>query len=260
MIKLVASDIDGTLVPDGQSCLNPELHDVILKLRERGIQFAVATGRQWASIEDLFEPVKKKIFYISDNGAYIGCCGRNLYLNTIKRELIHELIRDIRKAGLDVMLSGADIIYLDTANEDLYKWITEEYHYQLKLVDDLLKVDDEFIKISAYKKHGIEASTRQLQEKYSGRLKIAISGEMWMDATALGVNKGAAIQLIQESLGITPAETMVFGDQLNDLEMMNQAYYSFAMGNARTEVKQCARFQTDTNLRDGVLKILKCLV
>lgn len=260
MIKLIASDIDGTLVEDGQSSLNPEVLEVILKLRDRGIQFAAATGRQWASIESLFEPVKKKIFYISDNGGYIGCCGRNLYLNTIERELAFELIRDIRSAGLDVMLSGADYVYLDTSNADFYKWMTEDYHYKLKLVDDVLQVDDEFIKVAAYKKHGIEAATKALQEKYGDRLKITISGEMWMDAMAAGVNKGAAIKLLQESLGIKPEETMVFGDQLNDIEMMNQAYYSFAIGNARPEVKQIARFQTDTNVRDGVLKILKCLL
>ena len=81
-----------------------------------------------------------------------------------------------------------------------------------------------------------------------------------MDCMAVGVNKGEAVKLLQESLNIKPEETMVFGDQLNDLEMMKQAYYSFAVGNARPEVKKAARFQTDTNVRDGVLKILKLLV
>ena len=57
MIKLIASDIDGTLVHDGTHELNPELCDVILQLKEKGIQFAAASGRQWASIEDLFDPI-----------------------------------------------------------------------------------------------------------------------------------------------------------------------------------------------------------
>ena len=62
MIKLIASDIDGTLVKDGTNVLNPEIYEVILKLKERGIQFAAASGRQWGSIEQLFEPVKERIF------------------------------------------------------------------------------------------------------------------------------------------------------------------------------------------------------
>ena len=78
MIKLVVSDIDGTLLEDGGHELNPELFEVILKLREKGMQFAAASGRQWASIEQVFDPIKEKIFYLSDNGAYVGCHGRQL--------------------------------------------------------------------------------------------------------------------------------------------------------------------------------------
>ena len=62
MIKLIVSDVDGTLVPDGSSKINPEVFDTILKLREKGIQFAIASGRPWASVEHAFEPVKRKIF------------------------------------------------------------------------------------------------------------------------------------------------------------------------------------------------------
>ena len=53
---------------------------------------------------------------------------------------------------------------------------------------------------------------------------------------------------------------MAFGDQLNDLEMLGQAYYSFAVANARPEVREAARFQADANEEDGVLKILKLLL
>ena len=73
------------------------------------------------------------------------------------------------------------------------------------------------------------------------------------------VSKGAALRQIQESLGIGPEETMAFGDQLNDLEMLERAYYSYAVGNARPEVKAAARFQADTNVAQGVLKVLQLL-
>lgn len=260
MIKLVVSDIDGTLLEDGGHELNPELFDVILKLRAAGMQFAAASGRQWASIEAVFEPIKEKIFYLSDNGAYVGMCGRNLFLNPIDRDLIHEMIRDIRAAGLTVLLSGPDQAYMDEDNPEFYRWLTEGYRFQVKQVRDLMQVEDQFIKISAYKKHDVEPATKELREKYGSRLKITISGDMWMDCMASGVNKGEAVKLLQESLGILPEETIAFGDQLNDMEMLKQAYYSFATGNARPEVKAAARFQADTNVKDGVLKILKLLL
>ena len=261
MIKLIASDIDGTLVKDGTNVLNPEIYEVILKLKERGIQFAAASGRQWGSIEQLFEPVKERIFYLSDNGAYVGCHGRNLFLNTLDPELTMEMVEDIRKEpDLEVMLSGPDVVYMDTKDQGFVDWMIEGYKFRVKLVEDVRRVKDSFIKVSAYKKHGVQEATKELRAKYGQRMKVTISGDMWMDCMATGVCKGQGIQLLQDNLEIKPEETMVFGDQLNDVEMLQRAYYSFAVGNARPEVKKTARFQADTNDRDGVLKVLKLLL
>ena len=232
MIKLVVSDIDGTLLPDGGHDMNPELYEVILKLRKAGMQFAAASGRQWASIEQVFDPIKEKIFYLSDNGAYVGCCGRRLIVNPIDRHLVVDMIQDIRSAGLIAMYSGPDMVYLDDPDEDFYDWLVNGYKFRVQRVEDVLKVDDPCIKISAYKKFGIEPATTAIREKYNDKMKITISGDM----------------------------SMTFGDQLNDIEMLKQAYYSFAVANARPEVKEAARFETDSNVQDGVLKILKFLV
>ncbi|MCI8659174.1 MAG: HAD family phosphatase [Lachnospiraceae bacterium] len=260
MIKLIVSDIDGTLLQDGGNELNPELFEVILKLRSQGMQYAAASGRQWVSIERLFDPIKEKIFYLSDNGAYVGLCGRNLYLNTIDPQIIRQMARDIRREGLIPLISGPDVVYLEKQDCSVYDWLVNGYQFQVEMVEDLLAVEEPFIKISAYRPADIDPATKGLREKYKDRLKITISGDMWMDCMAQGVNKGAAVKLLQDSLGISPEETMVFGDQMNDIEMMNQAYYSFAVGNARPEVKAAARFQTDVNVRDGVLKILRLFV
>ena len=261
MIKLIASDIDGTLVSDGDNRLNPEIFETVLKLKEKGIQFAAASGRQWESIERLFEPVKERVFYLSDNGAYVGCHGRNLFLNTIDRGLAMEMVEDIKKEpGLEVMLSGPDVVYMDTKDQEFVDWIIEGYKFQVKMVEDVRKVDDRFIKVSAYKKHGVQEATEEIRKKYEARLKVTISGDMWMDCMAMGVCKGQAIEVLQKGLEIKPEETMAFGDQLNDMEMLERAYYSFAVGNARPEIKAAARFQADTNRNDGVLKILKMLL
>lgn len=261
MIKLIASDIDGTLVADGGNYVNPQLYDVILALRNRGIQFAAASGRQWVSIESIFEPVKEKIFYLSDNGAYMGCHGRELFVNTIDRSLALELVEDIRRTpDLEVMVSSPNVVYMDTDDEAFVDWVVKGYQFRVKRVEDITKVDDEFIKVSAYKKHGVQEAAAWLREAYGDKMKMTISGDMWMDCMRLGVSKGNAIQVLQTSLDIKPEETMVFGDQLNDMEMMGQAYYSFAVANARAEIKAAARFQADSNTNDGVLKILKQLL
>ena len=209
MIKLVVTDVDGTLVEDGSPNIDPELFETILKLREKGIQFAVASGRPWASVERTFDPVKKKVFYIANNGSYIGCYGRSLYVYPIDRQIMKRLILAVRQ------IPGLSMVY---------------------------------------------AAARSLVEEFKDILQISCAGDMWLDCMAKDVNKGHAVKVIQDSLGIKPEETMAFGDQLNDVEMLKQAYYSFAVANARDEVKKAARFQADSNVNNGVLKILQNLL
>lgn len=261
MIKLIASDIDGTLVRDGEHELNPEFFDVILKLREKGIQFAAASGRQWASIEAIFEPIKEKVFYLADNGAYVGCHGRNLFLNTIDREAALEMVESIRRTpGLEVLIGGPDTVYVESSNQDYIRLLRDGYRFRTVEVEDVTKVDDQIIKVSAYKSSGIQEATKELTEKFANQLKLMISGDMWLDCMAPGVCKGQAVRVLQENLNIRPEETMAFGDQLNDIEMLENAYYSFAVGNAREEAKKAARFQADSNVNYGVLKVLKLLL
>lgn len=71
MIKLIASDVDGTLLPEGTADLNPELYDVILKLKEKGIVFAAASGRQANSVKTVFAPVEQEMYFITNNGGYV---------------------------------------------------------------------------------------------------------------------------------------------------------------------------------------------
>ena len=96
--------------------------------------------------------------------------------------------------------------------------------------------------------------------KWGSKLKVVTAGREWLDIMERGVNKGAALKEIQESLGILPEETMAFGDNLNDIELLERAKYSYAIGNAREEVKEAANYVADTNVNDGVLKVLRTLV
>lgn len=261
MIKLIVSDVDGTLVPDGSPDMDPEVFEVILKLREKGMQFVVASGRPWNSVEQAFDPVKKKIFYVANNGAYVGCHGRCLYAYPIEKELVRRIIRKVRMhPELEVVYAGINGDYLETENEGLCEWLANGYKFNVMRVKNLLELEEPCVKVSIYKKEGIEEATRDIYQEFHEEVKMACAGDMWMDCMAKGVNKGRAVRTIQESLGIKKEETMAFGDQLNDLEMLDQAYYSFAVANAREEVRRAARFQADSNVRGGVLKILKGLL
>lgn len=263
MVKLIASDIDGTLVPDGSDKINPEIFRVITQLKRQGIYFAAASGRQWKSIERLFEPVKDQIFYIAENGAYVGARGRELFTSPMKTEEVREIIRDVRNIpDCDLMLSGKDVIYIESKNQVFIDYLILGYHNVVKQVKNLEEIDDTIIKVSIYHQgyNAFQVAGSVMLPKWGSKLKVVTAGKEWLDIMERQVNKGAALREIQESLGITFEETMAFGDNLNDIELLERAKYSYAIGNAREEVKEAASYITDTNVNDGVLKVLRTLV
>ena len=93
MIKLVASDIDGTLLPEGTAQINPEIFEVIRKLKEKDILFAAASGRHYTSMSKLFAPVEHDMIFITENGAYVCCRGYDML------EQVHRLGAGIRRVG-----------------------------------------------------------------------------------------------------------------------------------------------------------------
>ena len=261
-IKLICSDVDGTLVPDGTSRLNTELYDIILRLKEKGIHFAAASGRQVISLEKLFAPVRDQIFYLAENGAYIGCYGRELFTRPMDCQDIRGMIRDIHAhmPECDIMLSGPRKAYTDSKNPVFLKFLLEGYRYTLDEVETLETLEGSFIKLAVYRENIPSEYLEFLRERWGTRYKVVTSGDMWIDILDIHANKGLAVKELQESLSVTPEATMAFGDQQNDTEMLKQAYHSYAVANALPETQAAARFMTDSSTDDGVLKVLKELL
>ena len=86
MIRLIASDVDGTLIKDSTPDLYPEMADTIRKLKERGILFCAASGRQYASLKNVFREVAEDIAYIAENGAHIRYLHKDISVTPMKRE------------------------------------------------------------------------------------------------------------------------------------------------------------------------------
>ncbi|WP_205839210.1 HAD family hydrolase [Velocimicrobium porci] len=264
-IKLICSDIDGTLVPDGTSEINKEVFDVILALKEKGIIFAAASGRQYESIRNLFERIANDIIIISENGNLVMCRGEVM----ARTEILKEDVQDIKKRidaieNCQLLLSGVKTTYIRRADRELYRLMKEGYHYDITLVDDFDEVDDTIIKMSLFQKDGRaeEVAGEEFMDYWSvhPRISAVCAGKEWIDLFDKDGNKGNAVEQIQKIMGIKVSETMVFGDNLNDIEMLHRAEYSYAVGNAREEVQREANYIADTNVNDGVLKELKKLL
>lgn len=263
MIKLIASDIDGTLVPDGSSQINTEIYDVIRQLKERGIRFTAASGRQFNSIEHLFQPIAREIYYITDGGTILRDYDTIYSVSTIDPVIARQAAKDIISIPeCDVVLCGVNSSYVLDKDTQMARWLTDSYHFKVDEIPSIdAPIEDTLIKVSLYHKTEAEKKAESFFiPKYRDIYQMSCAGVMWIDCIDKGANKGAKLKELQKKLGITPEETMVFGDNLNDLEMMEQAKYSIAIGNARAEVKEKASYVADTNVNDGVLKELKKLL
>lgn len=262
MIRLVASDIDGTLVPDGTDRIDPEMMEVISRLAEHGIVFAGASGRQFLSMKKLFAPVWEKIYYITDNGSILRDAKHVLKKNVIPRHVLMEMIRDAKKlSDCDIMLCGEDAAYCEEYSEMFY-WLRDSYKFNIKVLGDFeTHLTDEIVKMSIYQKdHAEETVSRWFKPKWEDRFIIASAGTMWVDIVEPDADKGSSLRELQNQLGVSPEETMVFGDNINDMGMLASAAESYAIGSAREEVKKAARHVAPPLSENGETKVLKELL
>ena len=260
MIKLIASDMDGTLLDDKKR-LNPQMYSVIQSLGEKGIAYVAASGRQFCSLERFFAPIKDDIYYIAENGAFVYHQGKEVYSSVMEPALIRRILDYVQKEkGQDGMLCGKYCGYSD--NHTMVKVMRQEmFQYNMEYVPDMYEVREDIIKISILDNGNLEESIADLKRRFGHETDIAASGYNCIDFTNKNVNKGYALQMIQKSLGVAPEHTMVFGDNYNDVDMFDMADYSYAMNNASEGVKKRAKFIGGSNNEDFVMKeiIKRCL-
>lgn len=259
MIRLIATDIDGTLVKDGTLDINPEYYDVIKELRNRGVRVIVASGRQRSSIEKVFAPIIDELSFISENGTAVYSKDYQ-FVNKIPVDVAREYIREVRMfPGCEVMINKDNMAYAE--NTGVFEHMINDYGCIGKLVDNIEDYLDDICKISVYHHNCAEdVISQEFIEKWKKTMNIVVSGKCWLDCTNKGGNKGTALQHFQEVYKISPDETLAFGDNINDIEMLKRASHSFAVENAREEVKEAANFIAPSYKEDGVLQVLKAVL
>ena len=256
MIKFIATDMDGTLLNSNNE-IHADFYPMFQSLKEKDIIFAAASGRQYYNLVDRFEDIKDNMMFIAENGTFVMHKGKEILLNSLDRRIALELIKighTIENAY--VILCGKKAAYIDNTDKRFMEQVNK-YYAKVKIVDDLSKVHDNILKVTICDFNGSENNSYKYFTDYNDKVQIAVAGEIWLDMMAKGVNKGLAISKLQKLLNIKHEETMVFGDYLNDLEMMQSAYHSYAMENAHSDLKKVARFMAKSNDDNGVVRTIK---
>ncbi|MCI7130191.1 MAG: Cof-type HAD-IIB family hydrolase [Lachnospiraceae bacterium] len=259
MIKLIASDLDGTLLPEGTPDIDPNIYEVIRSLQDAGVTFVAASGRNYESVMSIFGSMEKELMVISDNGGYLAKGGEEMHCYSFPRDLLEEVVTMARNVpDVWIMASAARGTYTDMDDPEYVRWIREGYQMDIRVVDDLLGIEEPLIKVALYTcaKDAAEVA-EPLRQQIGDRVSIAVAGDRWVDLMMPGVNKGGALAYIQQTLGITPEETAAFGDNGNDIPMLCRASESYAVENAREEVKAAAKYVLGDVSQGAVLQQLE---
>ena len=256
MIKFIATDMDGTLLNSNNE-IHSDFYPMFQSLKEKDIIFAAASGRQYYNLLERFKDIKDDMMFIAENGTFVVYKGKELIVNSLEKNIAKELIEIGRTIPNSyVILCGKNSAYIESHDERLIKQ-TAKYYERYKIVENLTSIDDDILKVTICDFNGSENNSNSYFDEYRDKVQITVSGEIWLDIVAKGINKGVAINEIQNLLNIDYKETMVFGDYLNDLEMMSSAYHSYAMANAHDTLKKAARFIAKSNDENGVIQAIK---
>jgi HAD superfamily hydrolase (TIGR01484 family) len=249
MIRLIASDIDGTLMPYGERALPTRLFPLIHRLRAEGILFCPASGRQYHSLRTLFAPVADEVCFLCENGAALFGPGTEetaplLSKTVVPREDALALSRAIlAQEGCDLLISGQNVSYVCDCGDDFVRRMTDKHGNLVRRVDAPEDIQEDIIKVSAYCPNGLDAPAAALGPRWGEPLHMAVAGPAWLDFTL--ADKGTGLRGLCAALDIPLGETMAFGDNWNDLPMLRIAGQARLMERAdpalRREIPQlCA--------------------
>ena len=280
MIKLIATDMDGTLLNAAHE-ITPENQAAIKFAQEHGITVVIATGRAFYEANTPVAETDLKVPYICLNGAEV----RDETFNIMSTShLNHSLVNKITTT-----LKKEDIYYQVYTNRGIY---TEDPQRDLEIYIDIAeragqKADVEKIKNSIQKR--IDNGTLKIVDNYdkieeipgelimkilafdsdlgkidlvgqelakSPNLAVSSSSRGNLEITQSDAQKGIALATIAKQLGIDLENVMALGDNLNDISMLERVGYPVAMDNAAPEVKAVAKYITDSNENSGVGKAI----
>jgi len=271
MIKLIALDLDGTLL-DEQKRLSYQNKEVIEECIRKGIHIVPCTGRIWNGIPESLKVIEGIRYAITVNGALIFDRISDVVLAEclLSNELAAEILRFAQNYHImyDAYIDGRGI------SEERFINHMEDYgvlpNIQQMVRDTRITVPDilDYViasgrpveKVNYFFKD--QSDRKRMRQKLHDRDDVVVSSSLSnnLEINAQGATKGAGLLWLAAHLGLKPEETMGIGDGDNDITMLKKAGIGVAMGNAEADVKAEADYVTLTNQEDGVAHIIRTLV
>jgi Cof subfamily protein (haloacid dehalogenase superfamily) len=262
MYRLVVSDMDGTLL-DHQKQLSKRNLKAVDMLKKQGIPFVLATGRSDAMVKPYTKALKSVDIVIGCDGAVIRNIktGETLFEKKLDVTVCKKAFEICRRYGLEYYVFTKDELVGDDENNTRLKIhsefnrnLSKDQRIPVKFTRDLQTYVEEHAVYKIVASH----EKKEYLDEVADILKNEVnadairSGKKVLAIKAKGVSKAAALQELAVKMGITMKEIVAFGDEVNDIEMLQTAGLGVAMENADEIVQQNADQITKSNDDDGV--------
>ena len=261
MIKMIATDIDGTILPfNSDFSENTKL--CINKLEKNGVKVILVTGRMHSSALPLAKELNLKTPIISYQGGLIkDYNGETLFQTNLDESYAKDIIDWARKNDVHINLYINDELYVENDNEMIQSYVKGKFvDYKVCSFDDLeLKNINKILALDIYNSERVSQWVEILKEKYPN-LYIVKSTPYYCEIGPSNAKKSIGVKFLCKKYGISQDEVLTIGDQNNDIDLVQCGGIGVAMGNATDELKACADFITDTCENDGFVRAVEKFV
>ena len=251
-IKIIFFDIDDTLRNSKNGFIPSTIPTIFKQLREKEILTGIATGRGIFGVVPEIKALKPD-FFVTLNGAYIeDKKGNVVYSNKIAKDKVEDYITWTKEVGIDYGLVGSHAAKLSRRTEMINQAIDPIYP-DLEVDPDFYQKEDIY-QMWTFEDQGDDLT---LPENLSLTLRLVRWHEHSSDVVPISGSKAAGVAKVVDQLGLKPENVMVFGDELNDLELFDYAGISVAMGISHEKIKEKADYITKTLEEDGIFDALE---
>lgn len=277
MIKLIASDMDGTLL-DTKMSISKDNASAIRKAASEGIEFMVATGRARTEAKPPLDEAGIECAMITLNGAQVfDKNGTSIFTAGIEKQTTVKIMEILEKYNIYYEISTNSGVVSENQEKRIenfaahiastmphltYKVAIAMAAAHLSLLDItyvsdmkeyIMNDDVEVLKIIGFHMEGPKIlGPAGVEIEQLEQLVVTSSAQNNIEINHQNAQKGIAVARVAKQMGISPKEVMTIGDNFNDVSMLQWAGVSFAMGNAELEVKDYAKYVTSANLENGV--------
>lgn len=242
MIQLIASDMDGTLLPPYTSEVSERAKKQIDRLIRQGILFCPASGRQYPCLKMMFEPLGDRIPYICENGAAVIVAGEVIASAPLDKVWARKLMQEIMDhPSNEIQTNVVHTCYLQPKTQSYLDLMNGVGNHNTVVEDIFTTLEEDLLKISVYCPDGVTPEfVQHLEDTYGHVFQILQGSSHFVDATAKGINKGWGMKHLSEYLAIPTEDILAMGDHNNDLEILQLVGHPIAMANGLPHIQAIA--------------------